>query len=54
MSVPPRLGDSIELTIASLGYGGEGVGKYLGMAFFVPGGLPGDTLLVSVEKVKKR
>ena len=54
MSGSPRPGDSIELTIASLGYGGEGVGKYEGMAFFVSGGLPGDTLLVSVDKVKKR
>jgi 23S rRNA (uracil1939-C5)-methyltransferase len=47
-------GDTVELTITSLGSGGEGVGKYQGMAFFVPRGLPGDKLLVTTRKVKKR
>ncbi|QJB55387.1 23S rRNA (uracil(1939)-C(5))-methyltransferase RlmD [Pseudodesulfovibrio sp. zrk46] len=44
----------IECTIESLAYGGRGVGRVDGMAVFVAGGLPGDTVTARVIKAKKR
>lgn len=44
----------IECTIESLAYGGRGVGRVDGMAVFVAGGLPGDTVTARVTKAKKR
>ncbi len=45
--------DQITLEITGLGKDGEGVGRYEGMAFFVPGALPGDTITAGITKLKK-
>ena len=37
-------GKELELTITGLGSSGEGVGRYEGMAVFVPGALPQETV----------
>lgn len=47
-------GDEIELSVSSLGYGGEGVAKLDGMVFFVPRALPGDRVRARIKKAKKR
>jgi 23S rRNA (uracil1939-C5)-methyltransferase len=44
--------ESIELTIDSLAMGGEGVGRYNGMAVFVPDAVPGDKLKVVLTDVR--
>lgn len=44
----------VECSIESLAYGGRGVGRVDGMAVFVAGGLPGDTVRARVVKAKKR
>lgn len=41
------------LDIVSLGHSGEGVGKYEGFTVFVPHGLPGETVEVTITEVKK-
>ena len=46
--------DTLEITIASLGYGGQGVAKPKGAVLFVPRGLPGDKLRVRIKHMKKR
>lgn len=43
----------IDLTITSLGSGGEGVGKIDGFAVFAVGALPGETVRVKLNQVKK-
>src|SRR5207248_9505740 len=40
----PRRGDTLELAIEDLAFGGEGVGRAAGSVIFVRGGLPGDRL----------
>ncbi len=44
----------IECEIESLAFGGRGVGRVDGMAVFVAGGLPGDTVTARITKSKKR
>ncbi|MBC15773.1 MAG: 23S rRNA (uracil(1939)-C(5))-methyltransferase RlmD [Desulfovibrio sp.] len=44
----------VECEIESLAYGGKGVARIDGMAVFVAGGLPGDTVKARLVKVKKR
>ncbi|CCH48818.1 23S rRNA (uracil(1939)-C(5))-methyltransferase RlmD [Pseudodesulfovibrio piezophilus] len=44
----------VECEIESLAYGGRGVAKVDGMAVFVAGGLPGDTVSARILKAKKR
>ena len=46
--------DTIECTIESLAFGGRGVARVDGMALFVAGGLPGDTVSARVTRAKKR
>lgn len=46
--------DRIECTIESLAFGGRGVARIDGMAVFVEGGLPGDTVTARVLRAKKR
>ena len=46
--------DTIECTIESLAFGGRGVAHVDGMAVFVAGGLPGDTVRARVTRAKKR
>lgn len=50
----PRRGDTFELTIDDLAYGGEGVGRADGYVLFVRGGLPGDRLRVRVSETRGR
>lgn len=49
-----RKGQEIELEIESAAFKGKGVGHYEGMAVFVNGTAPGDTVLARVIKKKKR
>lgn len=46
--------DTIECTIESLAFGGRGVTHLDGMAVFVAGGLPGDTVTARVVRARKR
>src|SRR5258708_11224485 len=50
----PRRGDTLELAIEDLAFGGEGVGRADGYVIFVRGGLPGDGLRVRVVEARGR
>src|SRR5881275_3188989 len=50
----PRRGDTLELAIEDLAFGGEGVGRADGYVVFVRGGLPGDRLRVRVTEARGR
>lgn len=45
--------DKIILQINGLTHAGEGVGRYNGMAVFVPGTAPGDTVMVEITDMKR-
>src|ERR687896_1457867 len=53
MAAPVRKGDELELHVDSLAYGGNGVARLNGFVVFVRRGLPGDTVLARVTKVKR-
>jgi 23S rRNA (uracil1939-C5)-methyltransferase len=50
----PRRGDTLELSIDDLAFGGEGVGRADGYVVFVRGGLPGDRLRVRLTEARGR
>lgn len=50
---PVKPGDIIELDIDGLGHTGEGVGRYQGLAIFVPGALPDERVRAVISQVKK-
>jgi 23S rRNA (uracil1939-C5)-methyltransferase len=50
----PRRGDTLELVIEDLAFGGEGVGRADGYVVFVRGGLPGDRLRVRLTEARGR
>jgi 23S rRNA (uracil1939-C5)-methyltransferase len=50
----PRRGDTLELAIDDLAFGGEGVGRADGYVIFVRGGLPGDRLRVRLVEARGR
>jgi 23S rRNA (uracil1939-C5)-methyltransferase len=50
----PRRGDTLELSIEDLAFGGEGVGRADGYVVFVRGGLPGDRLRVRLTEARGR
>ena len=50
----PRRGDTLELVVDDLAFGGEGVGRVNGYVIFVRGGLPGDRLQVTVTEARGR
>jgi 23S rRNA (uracil1939-C5)-methyltransferase len=50
----PRRGDTLELAIEDLAFGGEGVGRADGYVIFVRGGLPGDRLRVRLVEARGR
>ena len=52
--MPLQKDEIIECSIESLAFGGRGVAHVDGMAVFVAGGLPGDTVTARVVKAKKR
>ena len=45
--------DTFILKIEDMGIGGEGIGKYEGMTFFVKDAVIGDEILAGVTKLKK-
>lgn len=51
---PLQKGDVIELTVSGLNHQGEGVGRYQGLAVFVPFALPGDCIRCRIVETKKR
>lgn len=48
-----RPGDIIEIEISGVGAQAEGVGRWQGMAVFVPGALPGERVTARVTQAKK-
>jgi 23S rRNA (uracil1939-C5)-methyltransferase len=48
--MPPRPGETIELDVTSLAYGGQGVGRLDEFVVFVRGAVPGDRVLARVVK----
>lgn len=52
-SARPRRGDTLELGITSLAYGGRGVARNDGFVVFVSGALPGDRVRARVTKSKR-
>ncbi|MBO8129332.1 MAG: 23S rRNA (uracil(1939)-C(5))-methyltransferase RlmD [Peptococcaceae bacterium] len=46
--------DIIDLVVTGFSHNGEGVGRYKGLAVFVPGALPGEEVEVQVTRVKKK
>ena len=50
----PRRGDSIEIAIDDLAFGGEGVGRVDGYVVFVRCGVPGDRLRVRLAEARSR
>ena len=48
MAAPVRTGEELEVTVDSLAYGGNGVGRVNGFVVFVRGGLPGDRVRARV------
>lgn len=49
-----KKGDSIELEIESLAFGGKGVAKVDGLAIFVERTIPGQKVLARIVKKKKK
>ncbi|MBI1845472.1 MAG: 23S rRNA (uracil(1939)-C(5))-methyltransferase RlmD [Candidatus Rokubacteria bacterium] len=50
----PRRGDTVELVIDDLAFGGEGVGRASGYVVFVRGGIPGDRVRVRITETRAR
>jgi len=50
---PLKKAQKINLQINGLTYAGDGVGRYDGMAVFIPGTAPGDTVLAEVVDLKR-
>lgn len=50
---PVSIHQQLEIDITGLNHSGEGVGRYQGFTLFVPGGTPGDRLLVRIISVQK-
>jgi 23S rRNA (uracil1939-C5)-methyltransferase len=54
VAAPVQRDQELELTIDSLAFGGNGVGRLDGFVVFARGGLPGDTVRARVTKVQRR
>jgi 23S rRNA (uracil1939-C5)-methyltransferase len=50
----PRRGETLDVTIDDLAFGGEGVGRLDGYVLFVRGGVPGDRLRVRITETRAR
>lgn len=48
-----NLNEIIKIYIDDITYGGEGIGRYQGMAVFVPDSVPGDELRAKIIEIKK-
>src|SRR5690554_20268 len=46
-------GDLIEIELVDLANGGDCVGRYEGLAVFVPGGVPGELVQIKIIEKKK-
>ncbi len=53
LNVPVKLGDEVLVSIHGIGSSGEGVGRVDDFTVFVPFALPGETVKVSINMVKK-
>ncbi|HET9719569.1 MAG TPA: 23S rRNA (uracil(1939)-C(5))-methyltransferase RlmD [Solirubrobacteraceae bacterium] len=53
LTVRPRRGDQLELTVDALAFGGAGVARLDGYVVFVAGAVPGDTVRAVVGKSKR-
>lgn len=53
LTMPPRPGDTIELDVSSLAYGGQGVARLEDFVVFVRGAVPGDRVRGRVTKRKR-
>ncbi|EAX48981.1 RNA methyltransferase, TrmA family [Thermosinus carboxydivorans Nor1] len=51
--IPVQKGKSYKVEVTGLGHSGEGVGRYEGFTVFVPGALPGETVVAAITEVKK-
>ena len=51
-TMPPRPGDTVELDVTTLAYGGQGVARLDEFVVFVRGAVPGDRVLARVTKRK--
>jgi 23S rRNA (uracil1939-C5)-methyltransferase len=49
-----EVGQETQLTIESINHQGQGVGRFNGMAVFVPFTIPGEQVLVKIVELKKR
>jgi 23S rRNA (uracil1939-C5)-methyltransferase len=54
VAAPVQRDQEVELTIDSLAFGGNGVGRLDGFVVFARGGLPGDTVRARITKVQRR
>ncbi len=52
-SLPVEVNKEIKINIQGLNHQGEGVGRYEGLAVFVPYTLPGEEILAKVTEIKK-
>ena len=50
LTMPPRPGDTVELDVTTLAYGGQGVARLDEFVIFVRGAVPGDRVLARVTK----
>ena len=50
LTMPPRPGDTVELDVTTLAYGGQGVARLDEFVVFVRGAVPGDRVLARVTK----
>lgn len=50
---PLEIGQQYELNIDGISSEGQGIGRYFGIAVFVPLALPGERVLVRVKRIKK-
>ena len=51
---PAAIGEKLELEIDGIGHDGQGVGRWQGMAVFIPGALPGERVYVRVRRLARR
>ena len=51
--MPPRPGDTVDLDITTLAYGGQGVARVEEFVVFVRGAVPGDRVRARVTRRKK-
>jgi 23S rRNA (uracil1939-C5)-methyltransferase len=51
---PLKINDQIDLLISGIAHNGDGVGRWLGLAVFVPGALPDESVTVKIIKIMKK